>query len=118
LDGCPFEWASSIFALQFAEQLRQSGVLPLTLGMFRHCLEQIVHTPEPIRDECGHRWRATERAVNTAIVVERDMQCDGCGEVLDPLRERIGEPRESLAPLADRPVVPFNVACAYRGQIA
>jgi hypothetical protein len=55
--------------------------------------------------------------VDVAIVEKRDVQRDGSGEALDPFRERIGEPREPLALLADGAVIPFNLARAYGRQI-
>jgi hypothetical protein len=54
--------------------------------------------------------------VNPAVVVKRDVNRHGRCKVLDPLRERLGEPREPFAPLANRPGVPLDVRGAYRGD--
>ena len=80
-----FQLFRSIPTVETVNQLLQSGVLPLPLGVLRHRVVKIVHAPQAIDHAGGHRGRASNRAVNAAEVVNRNVDRGRGGQVLDLL---------------------------------
>ena len=59
---------------------------------------------------CGRDPKATMNpAKNPAKVVVREVQRQRSLQILTALRESIGHPRQALAPLAERAVLPLHV---------
>lgn len=99
-------------------------MLPLFFPVFHHGIKQRLKIPKRLDQSHRHCGRGTLSAglagksrTPTEVVIG-DMQGHRCREIAEALGEAQGQPRESLNKRADRQIVPFNVAGAYRVEIA
>src|SRR3990172_985515 len=63
---------------------------------------------------CG---RDSQRTMDPAKVVVREVQCQGCFQIVPLFREGVGKPSEPLAPLAERSVLPLDVRGSSTVQV-
>ena len=70
----------------------------------------LLDTPNVIADSGFHRRRDPERLVNPREVVIHEVQGHCVPQVVDLLRERVGQPREPAHGHPHREVQPFDVA--------
>lgn len=59
------------------------------------CAQQIAQRPNQLSDSAFHRGSATDRTVNAAEIVVREVQCERRFQVFPFLREAISQARES-----------------------